>query len=154
MRRFHRLQIPAEEYGAAAPDPVAQFSKPICQHMNEDHADSTAAMVGHYVGMEVRPIPLPRGICKCASGDALAFEGLTARVSDGTPCLACGHACLERRVERCGNAAIPRASSTCVPDCGAALAVGLVSHASVLLKRLHQKFEARPPASAMVACTG
>lgn len=46
-------QISAEEFAAAKSDPVAQFAGPIAQHMNADHADSTAAMVRHYVGVNV-----------------------------------------------------------------------------------------------------
>ena len=44
-------QITAEEYAAAAPDPIHQFSGPVAGHMNEDHADATAAMIKHYVGI-------------------------------------------------------------------------------------------------------
>ncbi|CAL5219739.1 g1637 [Coccomyxa viridis] len=51
---FGRIkQISAEEFAAAKSDPVAQFAGPIAQHMNADHADSTAAMVRHYVGVNV-----------------------------------------------------------------------------------------------------
>ena len=32
---------------------MAQFSRPIAEHMNADHADSTAAMVRHYLGLPV-----------------------------------------------------------------------------------------------------
>ncbi len=39
------LQITAEQYAAATPDPVAAFSAPVAQHMNEDHADATRAIV-------------------------------------------------------------------------------------------------------------
>eukprot|EP00892_Ulva_mutabilis_P009162 jgi/Ulvmu1/6618/UM003_0255.1 len=46
-------QITGADYTAAAADPVAQFSQPICTHMNDDHADATAAMVAHFVGMKV-----------------------------------------------------------------------------------------------------
>ncbi len=46
-------QISAEEFAAAKSDPVAQFAAPIAQHMNADHADSTVAMVRHYVGIDV-----------------------------------------------------------------------------------------------------
>lgn len=48
------VQISAEEYSSASPDPVAKLSPEICKHMNEDHADSIIAMVGHIVGMQVR----------------------------------------------------------------------------------------------------
>jgi putative heme iron utilization protein len=41
------------EYWEATPDPVAQFSKPVCGHMNDDHADAIVAMVKHAVGIEV-----------------------------------------------------------------------------------------------------
>lgn len=46
------------EYMATAPDPVAEFSAPILKHMNDDHADTTRAMVKHYItgGVEVRVV--------------------------------------------------------------------------------------------------
>ncbi|GAB4820158.1 hypothetical protein N2152v2_007204 [Parachlorella kessleri] len=46
-------KVGAEEYLAAQPDPVAKFSGPVGGHMNKDHADSTRAMVKHYVGLTV-----------------------------------------------------------------------------------------------------
>ena len=46
-------QIPGAEYGAASADPVAAFSAPVAQHMNADHAESTAAMVRHYLQLPV-----------------------------------------------------------------------------------------------------
>lgn len=39
------------EYSNAQADPVAGFSAPIAVHMNEDHSDSTRAMVQHYTGL-------------------------------------------------------------------------------------------------------
>ena len=47
------MQISAEEFAAARSDPVAQFAAPIAGHMNADHADSTVAMLKHYVGIDV-----------------------------------------------------------------------------------------------------
>lgn len=40
---------------STSPDPVAEFSVPILQHMNADHSDTTKAMVQHYIteGVEV-----------------------------------------------------------------------------------------------------
>lgn len=32
-----------------APDPVAEFSAPILKHMNDDHPETTVAMVKHYI---------------------------------------------------------------------------------------------------------
>jgi len=46
-------KISAEEYMAANPDPIACFSAPVCGHMNADHAEATAAMIEHYVGIHV-----------------------------------------------------------------------------------------------------
>lgn len=46
-------KVTAEEYAAAEPDPIAPFSAPVAGHMNEDHADSTIAMIKHYVGISV-----------------------------------------------------------------------------------------------------
>ena len=37
--------VTAEEYTAAAPDPVSEFGPDIAQHMNEDHMSSTVAIV-------------------------------------------------------------------------------------------------------------
>jgi hypothetical protein len=48
------LQVSAEDYLAAKPDPVAKFSGPVCKHMNEDHADAIAAIVQNYAGITVR----------------------------------------------------------------------------------------------------
>lgn len=51
---FGRIgSISAADYAAAAPDPIAPFSAPVAGHMNADHAESTAAMVRHYVGISV-----------------------------------------------------------------------------------------------------
>ena len=47
------VQIPAEDYFTAKPDPVFQFSGPVAGHMNADHADSTAAIVKNVVGLTV-----------------------------------------------------------------------------------------------------
>lgn len=46
--------VSGEDYFAAQPDPVAPFSGPVCAHMNEDHSDSTRAMVKHYTGLTVQ----------------------------------------------------------------------------------------------------
>lgn len=43
--------ITPEDYKKAKPDPIAAFSAPVMKHMNDDHADSTIAMVKHYAGM-------------------------------------------------------------------------------------------------------
>ena len=50
-------QISGADYSAAAADPVAGFSAPIAQHMNADHAESTAAMVRHFLQ---RPVSAAR----------------------------------------------------------------------------------------------
>ncbi|PSC75188.1 FMN-binding split barrel [Micractinium conductrix] len=46
-------KVTAEEYAEAQPDPIAPFSAPVAGHMNDDHADATAAMIKHYVGITV-----------------------------------------------------------------------------------------------------
>jgi putative heme iron utilization protein len=46
-------KISGEEYAQAQVDPVAAFSGPVCGHMNADHADSTQAMIKHYIGITV-----------------------------------------------------------------------------------------------------
>jgi putative heme iron utilization protein len=45
--------VSPDAYRNSSPDPVAAFSAPVCGHMNRDHAESTAAMVKHYAGIEV-----------------------------------------------------------------------------------------------------
>lgn len=49
-------QSMTSDYMATKPDPVAEFSTPILTHMNEDHSDTTKAMVQHFItgGTEVR----------------------------------------------------------------------------------------------------
>jgi putative heme iron utilization protein len=46
-------KVSGEEYSAATVDPVAAFSGPVCGHMNADHAESTQAMIKHYIGITV-----------------------------------------------------------------------------------------------------
>ena len=41
--------ITAQQYVAAAPDPVTAFSSHVIKHMNEDHSDSIVAIVKHYL---------------------------------------------------------------------------------------------------------
>ena len=43
--------VSPEDYMAAIPDPLAAFADPIMKHMNDDHAESTAAMVRHYAAV-------------------------------------------------------------------------------------------------------
>jgi putative heme iron utilization protein len=46
--------ISPSEYSEATPDPIAQFSSQVAQHMNEDHMESTIAIISHYIpGMVV-----------------------------------------------------------------------------------------------------
>lgn len=47
--------IQPDEYLSTSPDAVAQFSAPILQHMNDDHSETTKAMIEHYVtgGVEI-----------------------------------------------------------------------------------------------------
>eukprot|EP00640_Fibrocapsa_japonica_P003250 CAMPEP_0113935316 /NCGR_PEP_ID=MMETSP1339-20121228/2474_1 /TAXON_ID=94617 /ORGANISM="Fibrocapsa japonica" /LENGTH=336 /DNA_ID=CAMNT_0000937413 /DNA_START=44 /DNA_END=1054 /DNA_ORIENTATION=+ /assembly_acc=CAM_ASM_000762 len=42
-----------EEYAAAKPDEVTSYAPGVMKHMNDDHADSTVAMVNHFIGVEV-----------------------------------------------------------------------------------------------------
>ncbi|CAM9476150.1 unnamed protein product, partial [Discosporangium mesarthrocarpum] len=41
--------IEPQDYLSTSPDPVAEFSAPILKHMNDDHAETTKAMVEHYI---------------------------------------------------------------------------------------------------------
>jgi len=43
--------IAPDDYQAATVDPIQAFAKPVMNHMNEDHSDSTIAMVMHYIGL-------------------------------------------------------------------------------------------------------
>lgn len=45
--------ISGSDYLNCSPDPLAAFAEPVMNHMNDDHADSTVAMIKHYVGVEV-----------------------------------------------------------------------------------------------------
>ncbi|CAM8930208.1 unnamed protein product [Rhodiola kirilowii] len=42
-----------DEYAAAKPDPIAQFSKPIASHMNKDHGEDTKLIVHHSTSIPV-----------------------------------------------------------------------------------------------------
>ncbi|HKE22687.1 MAG TPA: DUF2470 domain-containing protein [Bryobacteraceae bacterium] len=42
--------VPAEEYAAAAPDPLATAAREIIQHMNSDHADALRRIVARNAG--------------------------------------------------------------------------------------------------------
>lgn len=48
--RAHSLK--PGEFCNAAVDPVAQFSAPVCRHMNEDHADANLACARHFLGLD------------------------------------------------------------------------------------------------------
>lgn len=41
--------VTAEEYTQAEPDPIMAFGGHVAQHMNDDHMESTIAMVEHYI---------------------------------------------------------------------------------------------------------
>ena len=43
--------VTSQDYLNAKPDPIAPFAAPVLKHMNEDHAESTVAMIKHYVGL-------------------------------------------------------------------------------------------------------
>ena len=43
--------ITPEQYTQAKPDVVAKFSSGVIKHMNDDHSDSTAAMVRYYMNI-------------------------------------------------------------------------------------------------------
>ena len=43
--------ITADDYVAAAVDPIQAFAAPVMSHMNGDHGASTVAMVQHYIGL-------------------------------------------------------------------------------------------------------
>eukprot|EP00986_Skeletonema_menzelii_P014787 scaffold10253_cov124-Skeletonema_menzelii.AAC.2 len=46
--------VTPEEYMSAKPDPVSEFGAAIASHMNDDHMDSTIAMIAHAIpGLEV-----------------------------------------------------------------------------------------------------
>jgi putative heme iron utilization protein len=43
--------LSAEEYLSTVPDPVMAYGSHVAKHMNDDHMESTVAMVEHYVGL-------------------------------------------------------------------------------------------------------
>lgn len=45
--------VSPEAYASTSPDPVAQYSAPVCGHMNDDHGDATLAMMKHFAGITV-----------------------------------------------------------------------------------------------------
>lgn len=46
--------VTPEEYKEAKPDPISEFGPAIAKHMNEDHADSTIAMIANAIpGLDV-----------------------------------------------------------------------------------------------------
>jgi putative heme iron utilization protein len=46
--------VTADEYKEAKPDPISAFGNHVAQHMNEDHMDSTIAMIANQIpGLEV-----------------------------------------------------------------------------------------------------
>jgi putative heme iron utilization protein len=50
--------VTPEEYVQAKPDPIMAFGNNIASHMNDDHMESTIAMVEHYIpGLVVPPAP-------------------------------------------------------------------------------------------------
>lgn len=71
---MHRsCQVDGAGYEAAAADPVADFTEPICRHMNEGHPDANLAIVRRFVG-------LPATQARMTRIDALGadFEAVTA----------------------------------------------------------------------------
>jgi putative heme iron utilization protein len=52
------VQVSAKEYWDASVDPVAQFSAPVCGHMNADHGDASIAMVRHFTGEPVDKVTM------------------------------------------------------------------------------------------------
>jgi pyruvate/2-oxoglutarate/acetoin dehydrogenase E1 component len=69
------LQVSAQDYLSASPDPVARFSNPICKHMNDDHADAIAAIVLHCSGLKVCTCISP--LHACAACIRLLLQSLT-----------------------------------------------------------------------------
>lgn len=47
------LSFMRADYMAVQPDPVGAYAAPVMKHMNDDHGDSTVAMVKHYIGIDV-----------------------------------------------------------------------------------------------------
>jgi putative heme iron utilization protein len=45
-------EVSPEDYVGASVDPIQAFAAPVMKHMNDDHAESTVAMVEHYVGID------------------------------------------------------------------------------------------------------
>ena len=49
---WHDLQLSADEFASAHPDPVAPLSGPIAAHVNDDHGDAMLAIVQHFVPLD------------------------------------------------------------------------------------------------------
>ena len=45
--------VTGAEYLSSSADPLASFADNVISHMNADHADSTLAMIKHYIGVDV-----------------------------------------------------------------------------------------------------
>lgn len=45
--------VSPESYQSSQPDPVAQFSGPVCGHMNADHAEISVGMMKYFAGITV-----------------------------------------------------------------------------------------------------
>lgn len=69
-------QVSASNYAAAKPDPIVGFGGAIASHMNDDHMDSTVAMVKHYVGVDVES-------AKIGAVDSLGMDVIVARTPKG-----------------------------------------------------------------------
>lgn len=59
--------VGADEYLSATIDPLKEFSRPICSHMNDDHESATIGIVKNEVGIEVET-------AKIASVDSQGME--------------------------------------------------------------------------------
>jgi hypothetical protein len=64
--------VSADQYRAAAPDPVAPFAPPVCGHMNADHGDAVAAMVAAAAGGAQAGVTIERATM--LSVDRLGFD--------------------------------------------------------------------------------
>jgi len=68
--------VSASAYSSASPDPIAGFGGAIARHMNEDHMESTVAMVKHYVGVDVESANI-------GAVDSLGMDVVVARTPKG-----------------------------------------------------------------------
>ncbi len=68
--------VSAQAYKDATPDIISSFGGHVAAHMNDDHSDSTIAIVNHYVGIDVETANI-------SSMDKLGMDVVCSRTPKG-----------------------------------------------------------------------